>query len=86
MMTRQDAELHPAYVWDCDECGAENFTRAVVHEFSPEEAGELTDAGLSPTTGNWMTYPDVVRCRSCQHEFDARHFRQGDDAVPRSDD
>jgi hypothetical protein len=23
------AELHCAWVWDCDECGAENFERAV---------------------------------------------------------
>lgn len=22
-------ELHPAYVWDCDECGVENFERAI---------------------------------------------------------
>ncbi|MEN6507150.1 MAG: hypothetical protein ABFD92_21655 [Planctomycetaceae bacterium] len=23
------AELHPAFVWDCDSCGTENFTRVI---------------------------------------------------------
>ena len=24
------AELHPAYLWDCDSCGEENFCRRMV--------------------------------------------------------
>jgi len=24
-----ETELHSAFVWDCDECGAENFERAI---------------------------------------------------------
>ena len=26
-------ELHPAFVWDCDDCGRENFVRSIVGEF-----------------------------------------------------
>lgn len=25
----EDVELHSAFVWDCDNCGAENFTRTI---------------------------------------------------------
>lgn len=27
---REEAELHPAYQWDCPNCGRENFERVVV--------------------------------------------------------
>ncbi len=72
------AELRPAYAWDCDRCGAENFERAVVHEFSPAERQELLDQGEMPETGNWLTCPDAVTCRSCGASFAARHFRAPD--------
>jgi hypothetical protein len=63
------AELHIAYVWDCDACGRENFERAMVYEFSPEEIAEG-----EYETGNWMTHPDSVICRGCGAVFDAKHF------------
>lgn len=35
------AELHGAFVWDCDECGKENFERAV--EGNIDEAALMAD-------------------------------------------
>ena len=68
-------EMHLAYAWDCENCGAENFERAVVHEFSPDERAELQELGEEPVTGNWMTHPDHVTCRQCGAGFAAKHFR-----------
>lgn len=30
-------ELHPAYVWDCANCGRENFQRAISHALDPRK-------------------------------------------------
>jgi rubredoxin len=77
-MTKQTVEMHPAYVWDCDNCGGENFERAVVYEFTPEERRELAEQGEEPETGNWMTHPDHVKCRHCGAAFEAHHFQEGE--------
>ncbi len=73
---RPQVEIHPAFVWTCEECGSENFERAVVHEVSPEEHWELRE--LYPDqdpddlgTGTWLTYPGDVACRHCGAQFDA---------------
>jgi uncharacterized Zn finger protein len=29
--------LRPAYCWDCDSCGRENFERGIIQEFSLED-------------------------------------------------
>jgi hypothetical protein len=71
------AELHPAYVWDCDACGTENFCRAVVYEFSPDERAEMAaEHGLDGVTGEWMSRPDAVQCRQCGKTYDARDPRE----------
>lgn len=57
-------ELHPAHVWDCPECGIENFVRSIVFEPDAQDLQE----GLEP--GMWMTAPDSVTCHSCATTFD----------------
>ncbi len=82
-MDNRKAVMHNAYVWDCMECGTENFQRAVV--FSPEASDAM---GLVPPTedgeewrgdehrpevqieGHWMTYPRTVTCGDCGKTFD----------------
>ena len=79
-MIKQLVEMHLAYVWDCENCGTENFERAIVYEFSPDELAEIADEEnpeLSKT-GNWMTHPARVKCKACNAEFEARHFRDAD--------
>lgn len=77
----QTVELRLAYAWDCDECGEENFERAVVYEVSPAEKAELAERGLPSDTGNWLTPPEHVTCRGCGAAFQAKHFRAGDDSI-----
>lgn len=67
----KEVELHLAYAWDCDECGRENFERAIIAEFSPEEWDEMRAEGIDPRTGNWVTNPDEVTCRACGAVFKA---------------
>lgn len=73
--TRPTIELHDAYVWDCDECGVENWTRAVI--VTPESLDAETRAILDEAagddwvTGDIVTRPDVVTCRHCGTEYDA---------------
>jgi hypothetical protein len=58
------AELRPAWSWDCDVCGKENFTRAV----TPCSLEGLLPDGLDPEDfegGEWITKPSVVGCEHC---------------------
>jgi len=65
-------ELHPAFVWDCDECGRENFVRAVVAEMSEEEEAEAKEYfGYEPwEDGEFLRSPKTVQCEFCGAEFD----------------
>lgn len=70
MNSARTIELHTAYAFDCDECGHENFVRAVVHEFSPEEKEEMQEEfGESGATGDFVSIPSIVRCSHCGCEF-----------------
>lgn len=74
-------ELHPAYVWDCDECGQENFARSVVLELSDEEKAEAEeDHGIDPDgVGFWSTYPDSVTCAACGKRFLSASMQDGEE-------
>lgn len=61
-------ELHGAWTWDCDACGAEQFERGVVvgpEALDPEDAEELGDF----LPGEFYTHPDAVVCRECGAAF-----------------
>jgi hypothetical protein len=66
-------ELHPAHVWDCDECGRENFCRGVVMEISEQdrEAMIARYGGKEEDwqTGNIISAPDEVTCAHCGQTF-----------------
>lgn len=65
------AELHHAFVFDCELCGRESFVRAAAVE-SPDVADMLDAAcGMEPGThADWYTTPRTVRCGHCMAEFD----------------
>ncbi|HVL14133.1 MAG TPA: hypothetical protein VM529_16300 [Gemmata sp.] len=74
--------LSPAYVWDCEDCGRENFQRAVSLKLDPRDDGDAETIrrmhGLSegepipPTLGvGMMTRPNRVTCKHCGTEFEA---------------
>lgn len=64
-------ELRPAYEWTCEDCGRDNFVRAVVPSLSPEEIEEIReDHGIDDwQPGDWYTRPDSVTCEHCGAEF-----------------
>ena len=70
----KQVDLDCAYVWDCDECGVENFVRAVVVEFTPDEvATQMEEYGGEEEdwqTGEWMTRPEQVTCGKCGATFE----------------
>lgn len=74
-MSKIKAQMHPAYMWDCEECGGENFERAMRPCLSEEEIAELRDEhGVQPwEEGELLTYPDSVTCRHCQSTFETEH-------------
>jgi hypothetical protein len=69
-------ELHSAYVWDCDECGTENFVRAVTIDLNPDDEEDakaieaLYPEGVPEGAGvKAMTCPNRVVCKHCKTEF-----------------
>jgi rubredoxin len=67
----QRIDLHAAWVWDCPECGVENFERSIISALSDEEEEHMHEVhGLPPNeTGFWQTAPEEVICGECQTEF-----------------
>jgi hypothetical protein len=65
-------ELHPAYAWDCDACGRENFVRGLVAEMSEEELADARERfGLeSWEMGGFLRVPVVVVCQFCGADFE----------------
>ena len=78
----QKVELIPAFLWDCPECGKENFERTVVAELSQEELIELKfEHGVEPNSeGNFLTSPTSVDCRHCGTSFNTVDYGQSDEA------
>ena len=72
---RNIVPLHQAFVWDCPQCGAENWQRAVTQRLSREEHKEILvklgsieewqdiDDDLG---GDLMSVPDEVHCHRCK--------------------
>ncbi len=79
-------ELHQAFTWICDDCGRDNFSRAIRVE--PEsiegqeiaqlvnravaEANEATETLGLMVNGDWIMAPEVVRCTYCKSLFRTR--------------
>ena len=70
-------ELRTAYAFDCDQCGRENFVRAVVHELSEDEKHEMAveHGEFGQQQGQWVTIPPVVKCCFCGACFSTADFR-----------
>lgn len=64
-------ELHNAWTWDCEECGALNFSRSITHEVTDEEREEIESRGVD-SDGVFLTRPNVVVCSACKEKFNAK--------------
>lgn len=64
-------ELHPAFFWDCPDCGRENFCRGIKPEFSSSELAELREEhGVQPwECGDFVMQPTEVTCNYCGKAF-----------------
>lgn len=80
------ASLHSAYVWDCDNCGKENFARAVSSDLDDDEREEAYRHfnDLEPWAElpeHWrdfeiVTYPMKVTCHNCGTAYDTESDRE----------
>jgi len=65
--------LHPANVWDCDNCGRENLSRLIAMDFSKEDREALiTRYGGNEEDwriGEILCAPDEVTCSHCGATF-----------------
>jgi hypothetical protein len=70
-----EVELLPAYMWDCPECGGENFERGIVPEMSREEFELMCqENGVVEENGHWMLMPSQVNCRHCEFTFKTKVY------------
>lgn len=65
-------ELHPAFVFDCEQCGKETFGRLLVREYDAETLAQMRDEhGIeSWEAGDWIEFPGRVTCQHCGKVFD----------------
>lgn len=75
-------ELHDAFMWDCPECGVENFLRAIRYfrnDLSPEDVEDIIEdmeldgieefEELFSTGFALVSAPSEVVCKQCKQEF-----------------
>lgn len=77
----QKVWLHPAFVWDCEECGRENFCRAVRADCDEETLAFAKERiGVAPDEeGEFLQAPTHVTCAHCGITFDAADDLDPDD-------
>lgn len=82
IMPRRKVEIWTAYQWTCDECGQDNFERAVMCELTPfdrEMMAEENDLEPEDFEGEMVSYPNHVTCQHCKAEFDTVGIHDDDE-------
>lgn len=66
-----EVELHPAFAWDCDECGRQNFVCAIMPPYRSliEENLVYHALDIEPDEGFPVMAPCIVTCAHCKTEF-----------------
>lgn len=69
--------LHPAWSWDCPDCGSENFERGLAPEMADEDAQEIREEmGIEPgDEGCIMQMPTLVYCHACGCDYETERDR-----------
>lgn len=67
-MPQTSVEIHQAFLWTCDDCGRDNFERAIT--VSPETIEEWVE-GIGE--GAWLRAPDRVTCSHCGTNFETTY-------------
>lgn len=68
-------EIRPAYEWTCDNCGCDQFERAIIAELTPDEIREIQDQmdiddPAEFESGQWQLAPVDVKCKNCGAEYE----------------
>ena len=74
-MNKPTVELHHAFFWICDECGADNFHRGIAAEAPNVDEYEgmndiIAQAEDEGIIGDWVMRPTEVTCAKCNATFD----------------
>ena len=77
----QRIETHPAFMWDCPECGREQFGRMITPD-DPDLLEELQEGhGIMPWESvQWCMKPTHVSCNACGVEYEIDEGNEDDDA------
>lgn len=62
------AELHSAFLWDCDSCGAENILRISVKDYPNRSAVPRAQRPLVMSqlgVSDWSEVPEELRSQAC---------------------
>jgi len=81
-MTKElrQVEMHGSYVFDCPECGVENWQRCItefLNKNNPEDAACIESLyGLEALSEDravfrMVSHPDTVKCKECKTTFKA---------------
>ena len=64
-------ELHQAFIWTCDNCGRDQFERAISVEVSEQDERKLKFmAGVELWwEGRFIAAPTEVTCQECDHTY-----------------
>lgn len=63
-------QLNIAWMWDCEDCGRENFERTFVPEVNPERMAELAEEIGDDGETMRCAFPFEVVCEHCGAEFE----------------
>jgi ribosomal protein L37AE/L43A len=71
---KEIVELSPAYMWDCPNCGRENFQRSITVALTEEDRIHMNLS--SEEIGSWQSYPNFITCKFCKQSFKTRHISE----------
>ncbi len=75
------AELQTAYLYTCDNCGRDNFVRAIKAELDEEEQQEVRERMGEYGEGEFVMMPDRVTCPHCNTLYRTMDPRMGNEDV-----
>lgn len=68
-------QLNIAWMWDCDECGEENFERSFIPESDSEDMADLLEECGQDEKALLCAFPFEVTCQRCGETFETEMGR-----------
>lgn len=67
----KSTEIRQAFEWTCDNCGIDQFERAILAETDAETLAAMREEhGIQPwEQGNYLMAPAKVTCKQCGETF-----------------